>query len=209
MSPLQRFEKLPHERQHAILEAAAEEFAAHGFDRASINRIIAATGLSKGAMYYYFDDKEDLFVTVLVAYEAHATGMELDPSALTPETFWPALEAWGHAMAQLTVDHPTFAALGRAFYELPQSRWSTGRIGEYLARMMTRIRAWVTHGQSVGVVRGDLEAGLLVELWMSVNTVLDRYTLESWDAADDAERDRLVDLHIGMMKRMFRPEEAP
>ena len=63
--PLPRFEKLEPKRQDGILNAARKEFAAHGFDGASYNRIIELAGISKGAMYYYFADKDDLFRTVI------------------------------------------------------------------------------------------------------------------------------------------------
>ena len=65
-----RFAKLPPAQQQAILRAALDEFAAHGFHDASLNRIIDAAGISKGSMYYYFDGKEDLF--------AHVTRVEFE-----------------------------------------------------------------------------------------------------------------------------------
>ena len=58
-----RFENLARDKQEAILEAAAEEFAEKGFEAASINRIIRASGMSKGSVYYYVEDKADLFAT--------------------------------------------------------------------------------------------------------------------------------------------------
>jgi AcrR family transcriptional regulator len=60
--PRPRWATLEPERRTAILDVAAAEFAAHGFTDASYNRIIQRAGISKGAMYYYFDDQEDLFV---------------------------------------------------------------------------------------------------------------------------------------------------
>src|SRR5690349_11854569 len=59
-----RFVKLPQAQQHTILGAALNEFAAHGFHAASLNRVIDAAGISKGSIYYYFDSKEDLFAHV-------------------------------------------------------------------------------------------------------------------------------------------------
>ena len=59
-----RFQNLSAERRSELLEFAANEFAARGYDGASLNRIIQETGLSKGSFYYYFDDKADLFSTV-------------------------------------------------------------------------------------------------------------------------------------------------
>ena len=59
-----RFQNLDQETRNHILETAAEEFAAQGFDGTSLNRLIESLGISKGSFYYYFDDKADLFITV-------------------------------------------------------------------------------------------------------------------------------------------------
>lgn len=43
-----------------LLEVASRLFAARGFDGASVQDIVGAAGLTKGAMYHYFDSKDDL-----------------------------------------------------------------------------------------------------------------------------------------------------
>ena len=63
--PLPRFNRMSQSKRDNILRVAAEEFANHGFDNASFNRIIVQAGISKGAMYYYFADKDDVYRTVL------------------------------------------------------------------------------------------------------------------------------------------------
>jgi AcrR family transcriptional regulator len=45
-----------------ILEAGIDAFERHGFRRASMNAIASAVGLSSGAIYTYFESKEDLFL---------------------------------------------------------------------------------------------------------------------------------------------------
>ncbi|KZE37404.1 hypothetical protein AV656_12605 [Bhargavaea cecembensis] len=55
------FRRLESERQDEILKAAMREFAQNGFDKASTNRIVKDAGMSKGMLYYYFENKEDLF----------------------------------------------------------------------------------------------------------------------------------------------------
>lgn len=47
-------------RPDEILTAALDEFIAKGFDSARIEDIAAKAGLSKGAVYLYFDSKESL-----------------------------------------------------------------------------------------------------------------------------------------------------
>lgn len=53
------------ERRRRILEVAADEFSAQGYERATSDRIGARIGLSKAALYYYVDGKEDLFGQLL------------------------------------------------------------------------------------------------------------------------------------------------
>lgn len=67
--PKPTFFNLPEEKRHKIIEAAAEEFAACGLENASTNRIIAASGISKGSFYQYFEDKRDVFNHLLQVIE--------------------------------------------------------------------------------------------------------------------------------------------
>jgi AcrR family transcriptional regulator len=48
-----------------LLEAAAQVFAERGFRGASVAGIVSRAGLSKGALYWHFDGKEDLFFALL------------------------------------------------------------------------------------------------------------------------------------------------
>jgi AcrR family transcriptional regulator len=51
--------------REALLQAAAEVFAAHGFVRASVDQIAERAGYSKGALYWHFASKEDIFLALL------------------------------------------------------------------------------------------------------------------------------------------------
>ena len=48
-----------------LLEAAAIEFAANGYEATTVDRIVRRAGLSKGTFYWAFDSKEHLFVALL------------------------------------------------------------------------------------------------------------------------------------------------
>lgn len=58
------FEKLSSCRQHEILDAAAGVFARKGYFQAGISEICDAARISNGALYKYFRNKHDLFVSV-------------------------------------------------------------------------------------------------------------------------------------------------
>jgi len=48
-----------------LLEAAAVEFATHGYAAATVDAIASRAGLSKGTFYWTFDSKADAFVALL------------------------------------------------------------------------------------------------------------------------------------------------
>jgi TetR/AcrR family transcriptional regulator len=56
------------EKRNAILTQAAELFAQHGYDRASLAMIARAGGVSKALVYHYWRDKEELLFDVLAQH---------------------------------------------------------------------------------------------------------------------------------------------
>ncbi len=61
------FSRLPEAKQRTILNAAAAEFARSGYTAAKVDDIAANSGISVGALYKYFKNKENCFLTVLEA----------------------------------------------------------------------------------------------------------------------------------------------
>ncbi len=58
----QVFFQLSPEKRDAVLNAALAEFGAHDFNAASLDRIVAAAGISKGGLYEYISSKEELYL---------------------------------------------------------------------------------------------------------------------------------------------------
>lgn len=58
---MKREEKNALSRQR-IIEAATQEFSAKGYRNASLNTICAEYGISKGIIYHYFKDKDELYL---------------------------------------------------------------------------------------------------------------------------------------------------
>ncbi|MCU7557081.1 TetR/AcrR family transcriptional regulator [Macrococcus capreoli] len=59
------FLKLEEEKQQMILNTCFKIFSEHGYKRTSTNEIIAAAGISKGMLFYYFKSKKELFHTLI------------------------------------------------------------------------------------------------------------------------------------------------
>jgi AcrR family transcriptional regulator len=51
-------------RRREILDAARSCFARHGYEGATVRRLEEATGLSRGAIFHHFRDKDSLFLAV-------------------------------------------------------------------------------------------------------------------------------------------------
>lgn len=60
-------ESLSPEKERQILRGAAAIFAQDGYEGASMSRIAAQAGVSKGTLYNYFESKADLFATYVHA----------------------------------------------------------------------------------------------------------------------------------------------
>lgn len=60
-----KFENLQEEKKKRILEAAIEEFAINGYDKASTNSIVKKANISKGLLFHYFTNKKNLFLYIL------------------------------------------------------------------------------------------------------------------------------------------------
>ena len=56
-----RWERRPDDRPQELLEAAVRVFAQHGYRAARLEQVAEAAGVTKGTIYYYFRNKEDLF----------------------------------------------------------------------------------------------------------------------------------------------------
>ena len=68
-------------KRRQIVEGARSIFLAQGFDAASMNDIARAAGVSKGTLYVYFDNKEQLFQAIVqeeCLFHAETT-FNLDP----------------------------------------------------------------------------------------------------------------------------------
>ena len=59
--PTPTFANLSEDKRTRIIEAMKQEFATYSYTRASIDRMTAAAGISKGSFYQYFEDKRDAY----------------------------------------------------------------------------------------------------------------------------------------------------
>jgi AcrR family transcriptional regulator len=201
-----RFVKLPAEQQQVILGAALEEFAAHGFHDASLNRVIKAAGSSKGSMYYYFDGKEDLYAYVVrTALERMLArcGPFPVPSAEDVDAFWSTLA--GHylrLMSALSADLQ-LAALVRGWVAVP----GNAALQQAQLELGRAVLPWVEQataaGRRIGAVRTDVPSGLLVAVVLGMGQAMDTWLLTEQPEADDLPR--MVEALVAMIRGAVQP----
>jgi AcrR family transcriptional regulator len=61
------FAALPPTKRSALIRESIQEFAEHGYARASTNRIVQRVGIAKGSLFHYFGTKERLYLALLDA----------------------------------------------------------------------------------------------------------------------------------------------
>jgi AcrR family transcriptional regulator len=119
----------PRNSKERILAAALALFGERGYSSTSIDEIAAAAGLTKGALYYYFADKEDIARDLHHEIWARLRGQALeviDPEASVATNLRRAFEAHLRALQSLPEAHfflrqfwavPALDAAGRSEHE--------------------------------------------------------------------------------------------
>jgi len=204
-----RFGNLDEATRRKILETAAVEFVANGFDGTSLNRLIDRLGLSKGSFYYYFDDKADLFITVIDhTWRTMMPDRGVDLSALDGDSYWSAIEAVMRETHARVYDNPWLIGMGRLFYNPPDEPAIRAKVVEILDHAREWQAELIRRGQAIGAVRDDLPVDLLLALLVGADEAVDQWFVVNWDELDDAEIDRLFTEIFAILRRMMEPPPA-
>ena len=202
MPPRPRFATLDPAKSAAILRCAAEELASRGVAGASYNRIIERAGVSKGAMYYYFDDQWDLYLTVVrdAAERGAAVIGELSPFD-DAHSYWDALLDLYQRVTEFVAADPTAAALLKVVLAQPPGDSVANLVTEYMANLTRAFAEILQRGVAVGAVRSDVPIELLARVSFAMGEAMDRWTLERWD---ELSPDELADLPRAMLAMHMR-----
>ncbi len=125
------------ETKTRILDAALDEFSAHGVAGARVDRIAAAAGCNKNLLYVYFGSKENLFMAVLEQHLAHV----YEDSPFTPDD----LPGFAGRVFDFAMTRPDLMRL-LAWSTLEQSTGvSDGRTASHDAKIAALAQAQADH----------------------------------------------------------------
>lgn len=206
--PRPRFYKLEEARRHDLLDRATAEFVKHGYQGASLNRLLEAAELSKGSFYYYFDDRDDLFGAVL----EHVMHFEGPPPSLLSAgcaaEFWTEVETWVQGLYESFFSSPQAMALAR---EIPKFM-GVSPLPEIIIKMMATMHGETLRiirvGQKVAAVRTDLPEDLLVSVVMKVGEALDFWMTEHLEQVAQKDPREMRTLSVSLFRRVLAPERA-
>jgi AcrR family transcriptional regulator len=131
-------------RRAQILEGARHAFAKYGYDGATVPRLEEETGLSRGAIFHYFENKNDLFVGIAIEGTTRF-GDVLVESGLD------------EAFRTLAKEDPEWlAVLIETESRLRHDTDFVRRFEEKATDAARQIREWFEQQQKDGNLRGDL-----------------------------------------------------
>ncbi len=205
--PFSRFEKLAPEKRERLFDVAAQEFASRGFEQASLNHILEQAQMGKGSAYYYFEDKADLFCTVIehARERLHLSDLTVDLATLTVETFWPEVVELRREPLLRSFERPWLfwvlsvpAQLSPALME----REPLARLSQHFRTLVMRL---IKRGQDLGVIRTDLPDDLLFAWLFALDQASDQWLMSHWEQMDRAAVEALSDHTVAAMRSALAP----
>lgn len=144
-----------------LLAAATRLFADQGYDRTSVQEIVEAAGVTKGALYHYFGSKEDLLQEVY-ARLLRLQQERLDMYAGSQEPVEERLRAAAADVVVTTIENLDDASIFfRSMHQLSPEK--NKQVRAERRRYHERFRALVEEGQRAGVFTRDIPADLVVD----------------------------------------------
>ena len=147
------------------MNVAIDCFAKYGSQATSIDRIAKAAGVTKGALYYHFKDKEELLFEAVKKrvgqFERRVIG-NLPATTDAPSAL--------RQLARACYDHATKSNHRRLIVTLMVEALDTNpRLAAQFRDMMHRFREFlsgiVSRGQQSGELRSDIDAAIAAEVY--------------------------------------------
>ncbi|MFD8569572.1 TetR/AcrR family transcriptional regulator [Streptomyces sp. NPDC059639] len=144
-----------------LLAAATRLFAEQGYDRTSVQEIVEAAGVTKGALYHYFGSKDDLLHEVY-ARLLRLQQERLDAFADRDEPVEQRLREAAADVVVTTIENLDDAAIFfRSMHHLSPEK--NKQVRAERRRYHERFRALIEEGQKTGVFSSQPSADLVVD----------------------------------------------
>jgi AcrR family transcriptional regulator len=149
-----------------LLSVATRLFARHGFEGTSVQDIVDAAGVTKGAMYHYYGSKDDLLYEVYHQLLTMQTS-HLDEIAAGPGSAEERLRAAAADVVQTSLENlDDMIVFFRSLHMLPEDKQTQVRAER--RRYQDKFKALVEEGVGAGRFRNDISPDVVVHYFLSV-----------------------------------------
>lgn len=165
------FDNISQEKRERIINAATTEFALKGFDNANIKNIAKKADVSVGSLYKYFENKQDLFLTI-IHYNISTIEDLLETLAVSDEDILLKAEQIIRTIQSYSKQNPLIIKLYNVMTSENNPRFAS-QFAYEMESMSARIyRVAIEEGKKTGDVRSDIDSAfaayLLDSLFMSL-----------------------------------------
>lgn len=183
-------------KERAILDAAVEVFAEHGYDGAQMARIAEAAGVANGTVYLYFRNKKDLLVSLFRSRLGQMVARRVADEARLGDPL--------SRLRAFVADHLETLAADRAFATVtqielrqvdPEMRRAISEVMRSYFAVLDRI---IADGQAAGALRRDLDARLVRNVvYGTLDQLATAWVLSGARTDLRAEADAVTDALLG------------
>lgn len=199
-----RLKRLDEDKCSALLAAAVEEVAERGPEAFSLQRVAARAGITRGLVYYYWEDREELLLDVvgyLRRILSDAVAQWGDPS--DRDSYWASVErVYGEAFRSLAAK-PHHLELFRRLVEASQARQTPEPIAAIVIEAREAMAKQLEVGQTLGAVRSDLPLALLLDATFALTGAADAWAIR--EVADGAEPDTCIAATMTLLRGVVGP----
>lgn len=146
----------PRDVRAAILAAAAELFAERGYSATSVREVVEAAGCKKPTLYYYFQNKEHLYLELIGACVQHM-GEVVDAALRQPGTVHERLLRSLRAYLGHVGVRPTELKLLMSAERHPEKGQPLFDFDALRQQHIDRLRAVLREGVNSGELRADFD----------------------------------------------------
>lgn len=165
----QGFLNLEEDEQNKVIDAALDEFAGKDFEAASLNNIIAKAGISKGSMYHYFTNKEDLYLHLVRRImkkkkEFLSTALTASHKPLTEMSFFENLEFQMLASVDFAAQHYREHQLSIRLQTLAEGSLKDRLFGDLTGAFEEYVENMVVEAMKAGEIRDEFDQGFVMRI---------------------------------------------
>ena len=170
-----------------IIETAARAFACHGYDRVSLNDLVTATGMSKGAFYFHFSSKEEVALAAFRAKQRELVGQLMssgDPEGRVADEVRRILRR----RAELVSDDPSLRCVIRLGSDLSSRSGPDSAYASFQELAVAMIADLIGRGVRSGEFGRQLEPRAAAQAIFAWIVGMDLLSLLASDGTDLPER---------------------